>query len=303
MKPWNWIAVLAVLSSHAYALDVPKSSPNDTRVRYVLYKEDDVVNVSVALGVATRIILGLDETIVESGAGFPSDCDVLSHEWCIKAIKGSRQIYVKPRTGATSNNLELQTTKRDYSFKFTMTKGAERSTDAYYRIVFQYALPLPAGELRLGADAPQDYARFIATDSKEKSSSAPKIESPLVRNADYSRLKGEAKDESIVPAAVFDDGRFTYFKFPKNQEAPVVFFVDENREEVAVKGHSVRLLVDPQNPKSKVENDWWAAHIVAKEFMLRLGSSVVQIRNNAYDAAGVETLNGTTTPKFIRVDK
>lgn len=299
---WKWFASLAVLSSQAYALDVPKSSPRDTRVRTVLYQDDDVVNVSVALGVATRIILGVDESIVDSGAGFPSDCEVLNHEWCIRAIKGQRQIYVKPRTGATSNNLELQTTKRDYSFKFNLTKGAERSTDAYYRIVFQYPLQLPAGELHLGAYPAADLHSPVL-EVKEKLQNSPKVDSPMVRNVDYSRLKGEAKDESIVPAAVFDDGRFTYFKFPKNREVPVVYFVDVNGQEVVANGHSVRLLVDPQNPKAKVEDDWWAAHKVAGEFMLRLGASVIQIKNNAYDPDGVETLNGTTTPKFIRIDK
>ena len=43
-------------------------------------------------------------------------------------------------------------------------------------------------------------------------------------NSSYSIAEGSGS-EDIVPTLVFDDGRFTYFRFPGNREVPAVFHV------------------------------------------------------------------------------
>ena len=77
---------------------VPTQSQADGRVRFADYKTDDVVEIAVALGVMTRVILNSDETIVRSEPGFPSNCDKAGQEWCIKSEVGTNQIWINPRT-------------------------------------------------------------------------------------------------------------------------------------------------------------------------------------------------------------
>ncbi len=43
-------------------------------------------------------------------------------------------------------------------------------------------------------------------------------------NTQYSVAEG-AGSQDIVPTLVFDDGRFTYLRFPGNREVPAVFHV------------------------------------------------------------------------------
>ena len=54
--------------------------------------------------------------------------------------------------------------------------------------------------------------------------------SPQLVNPAYSIAEGKDSDE-IVPTLVFDDGRFTYFRFPGNREVPAVFHVQGDGSE------------------------------------------------------------------------
>ena len=48
--------------------------------------------------------------------------------------------------------------------------------------------------------------------------------SPTVMNTQYSLAEG-AGSQDIVPTLIYDDGRFTYLRFPGNREIPAVFHV------------------------------------------------------------------------------
>ncbi len=276
---------------------VPVRSPFDPRVRYADYRPDDVVMIATARGVMTRVILNSDETIVKSEPGFPSNCDKGGQEWCIKAEQGTNQIWVNPRTGATINNLEIQTTKRDYSLRFIVMDGAEKASAVYYRVMFRY--PLPPTPMRVVAkDAPEN----TRSEEEVTDSQAQEFAEPMVRNANYSR-QTTPESEEIAPSVVFDDGRFTYFRYPKNREIPAIFAIGPAGEEIRVNTHAARLSADPENPKARVTNDYLVVQRLSKKFILRLGTAVVNIINEDFDSNGIETWNGTTTPKLIRQNK
>lgn len=78
---------------------------------------------------------------------------------------------------------------------------------------------------------------------------------------DY-KIEGEAE---FRPAAVFDDGRFTWFRMPKGaQVSPALFAVDAKGEtEIAA--------------YVLVEGDWFKATRVAPGWLLRLGSEEVRV--------------------------
>jgi len=86
---------------------------------------------------------------------------------------------------------------------------------------------------------------------------------------DY-KIEGEAE---FRPAAVFDDGRFTWFRMPKGaQVSPALFAVDAKGEtEIAA--------------YVLVEGDWFKATRVAPGWLLRLGSEEVRIEARGGKAA------------------
>jgi type IV secretion system protein VirB9 len=274
---------------------IPTRSAADARVRYVDYKSDDVVVIATALGVVTRIVLGSDEKILRvPDSGFPGACEEPSNEWCIRADVGQNQITIKPRRGATQNNLEVTTDKRDYSFVLHKMDGEEKSKSVFYRVIFRHPMPaLPAPHVQMPFPKP------LETETESARPKSQPLAKPAVRNVSYS-VKSDEKSSSILPSVIFDDGRFTYLKFPKSREIPAVFTVDGNGQEVRVAFHSERLLPDPQHPGDELENDYLVIRRVARAIRLRLGALVAEIINDRYDPEGIETINGTTTPTLRR---
>ena len=100
----------------------------------------------------------------------------------------------------------------------------------------------------------------------------------------------EAADVSIatvfkhVPdgkeALIFDDGRFTYMRFPNNREVPAVFHVLGDGSETLV--------------NARMEGDLLVVDRVSRRLMLRAGSAVVGVWNEAFDPDGVPPELGTT---------
>ena len=107
-------------------------------------------------------------------------------------------------------------------------------------------------------------------------------------NSNYSIAEGNGS-EDIVPTLVFDDGRFTYLRFPNNREVPAVFQVLPDGAETLV---NVRM-----------EGDLLVVDRVSRRLMLRAGSAVVGIWNEAFDIDGIPPRGGTTVPGVDRVLK
>jgi type IV secretion system protein VirB9 len=278
---------LLLAASLATAADVPRQSRHDVRVRYVTYKPDDVVIINVRRGVVTRVILEADEKITHSGTGFASQCDKEELEWCIRADQGTNQVWIKPREKATHNNLELATSKRDYSIRFNVLPDARTGLGVgadMYRVIFQYPmekLPLPVA-MYGAASAPTstvDDKALLATRLAAR---------PVARNTKYS-MEAIGGGKSIAPSLAFDDGRFTYLRFANNREMPAPFAIGADREEKRVNFH--------------VEGELMVIHQVVPQLVLRLGEAVVGIWNDAYDASGVATPKGVAVPGVLRAVK
>jgi type IV secretion system protein VirB9 len=108
---------------------------------------------------------------------------------------------------------------------------------------------------------------------------------PQLVNSTYAIAEGK-NSEDIVPTLVFDDGRFTYLKFPNNREVPAVFHVLPDGSETVV--------------NARMEGDLLVADRVSRRLMLRAGSAVVGVWNDAFDLDGVPPSNGTTAPGVDR---
>ena len=277
------VTLVIIGFTSAYAGDKPRMSEADPRVRYVTYKDNDVVELQVRRGVVTRVIFEAGEKIVSSGTGFDSRCDNNDLEWCIRADKDTNQVWIKPRDKATHNNIEIATNKRDYSFRvglLTDAPNGRKSSQEMYRVIFQY----PVALARLPAIL-TSFGKSPASFDKRAELNTRMDAHPIVRNAEYS-MDAIGGGELVAPTMVFDDGRFTYFKFPNNREIPTFFAIGANNEEARVNLH--------------VDADLVVVHRVARQFVLRLGSAVVGIWNDSYDSDGVATPNAVVVPDVSR---
>lgn len=288
-----WIAS-AGIGATAFGADVPVPSGFDARVRYVDYRKDDVTVVNVRRGAVTRIVLGDDEKIVAAATGFSADCSKDAAEWCVRADVGSNQIWVKPRDGATYNNLELKTDRRDYSIEFRLLSdvhGAAGSplesrlqAEPMFRVIFRYPDTQSATAL---AGLAQPSVKETEANIVDQRVAGWK---PTIRNTKYTMqvLKGA---QDIAPSLVFDDGKFTYFRFANNREIPTIFFISPQGEEARINFEMVGDLAEVQR--------------MGRRFVLRLGKAVVGVWNEAFDPDGVPPFEGTIVngvERDLRVD-
>ncbi len=293
MSPLTLSALaLVLLCAQAGAAQTPQPVGGDPQVRYAVYRPDEVTVITVQRGAVTRIVLASDEKILRDGTatGFPADCAKAELEWCMHAEPGSNQVLVKPKDGATHNNLELRTDKRDYSFRFEVANDAPKRgapSHAYDNVVYRVSFRYPQ------APRTQQLEQLLHT-----ASSLPKAPvdadaviqaaRPQPRNWRYSMQVLPGADD-IVPAIVFDDGRFTYFQFPANRELPTIYYVAPAGEEARVNFH-----IDAHDSGLAV------VERMGRRFVLRLGGATIGVWNDAFDSYGVPPKDGTTVDGLVR---
>ena len=279
--------VLAMLGAAA------RAQATDPRLREVVYDAQGVVTVPVRRGVVTHLVLASDEAITDVGAGLGGDCGKPDAAWCIAAQPGGHNIFVKPKSTASApNNRAVVTDRRTHAVRFVVLADGDPKPPVYRLVVRAPAARAPAA----AASAPVPALSPVATLLEVPPPSAAPRElvaerlkaSPSVLNTDYSVAEGD-RSEDIVPALIFDDGRFTYLRFPGNREVPAIFQVLGDGSETVV--------------NARMEGDLLVVDRVARRLMLRAGSAVVGVWNDAFDLDGVPPVDATTAPGVQRVLK
>jgi type IV secretion system protein VirB9 len=272
----------------AMGVAAARAQAPDPRLREVTYDAQAVVTVLVRRGVVTLIVLDADEAIAEVGSGLGGDCSKADAAWCIAAQPGGRHLFVKPKSAASApNNLAVVTDRRTHSFRFVVLADGDLKP-----AVFRLNVKAPAA--RVAAAPARDAASLpamppVPTAPPPNEQVAERLQArPQVLNSAYSIAEGKAS-EDIVPTLVFDDGRFTYLKFPGNREVPAVF---------AVLGDGSEALVN-----ARMEDDLLVVDRISRRLMLRAGLAVVGLWNEAFDIDGVPPADATTVPGVRRVLK
>lgn len=285
------LRMATLLVAAALVMPVAGAAQSDPRLREVVYDAQAVVTVPVKRGVVTHVVLDADEAITDVGAGLGGDCTKPDAAWCIAAQSGGRNIFVKPKSTASApNNLAVVTDRRTHAFRFVLLADGDPKP-AVYRLVVR----APAPRL-LAASPPLDPAsvlRRLPTPSVPAPTAAELVAEriqakPQVLNTSYSIAEGKAS-EDIVPTLVFDDGRFTYLRFPGNREIPAVFHVLGDGGESLV--------------NARMEDDLLVVDRVSRRLVLRAGSAVVGLWNEAFDIDGVPPAESTTVPGVRRLLK
>ena len=279
------LALLASLAGIVHSADMPQGSRYDSRIQYVQYNPGDVVIVRSLPGMGTRIVFGVGEEVIDVASGFTQGWEFLASDNILyfkpKSVRmggsGQEGRTMEPTAGTWDTNLMVRTNRRMYDFDLKLLSSAGNSGKALqnqrvaYRVEFQY---------------PEDEAASRAKASEKAKTQVKLDEKVAPRNWAYSMQVGDASD-GIAPTMAYDDGRFTYLKFPNNRDFPSVFLVAADKSESLVNTH--------------VEKDVLVIQRVAREMVLRLGNAVVGVYNDKYDIDGVPPTDGTTVPGVKRV--
>lgn len=272
-------AIVVCLSAVAACAQAQTADP---RLREVAYDPRAVVTVPVKRGVVTHVVLDANESIVEVGAGLGGDCGKADAAWCIAAQPGGRNLFVKPKSGAGApNNLAVVTDRRSYALRFVVLPDGD-ARPPVYRLVIKAPRPASAPTRAALPELPLAPAQPSAEELVAERLKA----TAQVLNSQYSIAEG-AGSQDIVPALVFDDGRFTYLRFPGNRELPAVFHRLPDGSETLV--------------NTRMEGDLLVVDRVSRRLMLHAGQAVVGVWNEAFDLDGVPPTDGATVPGVERL--
>lgn len=271
---------LAAVNATVFAADMPEGSTFDKRIQYVNYNPGDVVVIRSVAGTGTRIVVSPNETILDVASGFTQGWEFSDRRNILyikpKSIQGENgQPAILPEAGKWNTNLMVTTNLRLYDLDLQLLP-AENANQVSYRVEFKYPADEAAKEKALA----------------EKNKAQAKLdEKPEPRNWNYSMQIGD-NSENIAPAMTYDDGRFTYLKFPNNRDFPAAFLVAEDKSESLVNSH-----IDPAVP------DVLVLHRVSREIVLRAGNAVVGVYNDSFDVDGIPANEGSTVPGIQRILK
>jgi type IV secretion system protein VirB9 len=266
------------------------AEPLDPRLREVVYDAHRVVTVPVRRGVVTLVVLDPDESIMEVAAGLGGDCSKADSAWCVAAQPGGRHLFVKPKSSASAaNTLAVVTDRRAHSFRFVVLADDDPDTPVYQLVVKAPPVVRPAARQLADTLSPPVALPAVPPHESPHLLVAERLRAkPQVVNSQYSFAEGAASQD-IVPSLVFDDGRFTYLRFPGNREVPAVFHVLGDGSETLV--------------NTRMEDDLLVVDRVSRRLMLRAGSAVVALWNEAFDLDGRPPMKGVTVEGVRRVLK
>jgi type IV secretion system protein VirB9 len=277
---------------HAAAISLAAASlalaqATDSRVREVAYESGAVVEIPVKRGVVTDIVLGADEAITDVASGLGADCARPDDVWCIAVKPGARHLFVKPKSAASApNTLAVITDKRAHSFRLVVLEEGDARMPAYRLSVMAPGARAQAAAATAPLLDPVAPALPALAPPSEAVIAERLQAAPQIANSSYSAAVGRASDD-IAPTLVFDDGRFTYLRFPGNRELPAVFEVRADSSESLV--------------NARMEGDLLVVDRVARRLVLRAGTAVVGIWNDAFDIDGIAPVRGTTVPGVERI--
>jgi type IV secretion system protein VirB9 len=239
----------------AALLDLTTCAHAQAVQRYT-YQPDHIYTVRTGLGITTQIVLSPNEQILDYSTGFSSGWELTRRD---------NVFYLKPKNLDVDTNMMVRTATHSYIFELKVvatdwkTLDQARRKGVQYKITFTYP-------------ADTSFSR-----EKKKAAQAPPLDTRLVPgrsyNFDYDYATRSRRAPWLVPAHVYDDGRFTYIRmsdlkrFPTG-DFPAVFMRETERGEDSL-------------VNTTVEGNTIVVHGTYPYLVIRHGDNVVGLRRNA----------------------
>jgi len=265
------VAAALVAAFASQAATVPPRGPQDYRIRTVDYSEGQVYRITGFFGYHALLMFGADERIEKVG-GFEKG-------WTVDNL--GNKLLVHPKLDDADSNLTVVTSRRVYFFDLSVKPFPKKyisqagDPDQTYALKFRY----PEDE----AQAAIARAEAVAVERKLREATTKVSEKP--KHWNYTYMGADA----IRPHQVWDDGTFTYFKFYAQQDLPSFFVINDDGSESVV------------NKGMERDGDTMVVQRVGKQFVLRMGNSVVCIYNENPSIFTPSTGTETSSDQVQRV--
>jgi type IV secretion system protein VirB9 len=237
------LAALLAFPLQSMAIQVSRPLPVDHRLHVITYHPDDIHKYTGFYDYEASMVLDEGEKVLTIAMGVTSG-------WMINPV-GNR-IFLKPISNdpaETNTNMLMITNKRIYHF---ILEAAEASGMDDPNLVWE--------------------TKFVYADEDRAGlRQFPTSEGPDLNDPDkhYNFSYTISGSDQIAPLQIFDDGEFTYFKFPyKNADIPAFFLVDSDGHEALI--------------NYRVDGDYIVVERVGSQFTLRHGSSVTCVFNESH---------------------
>lgn len=254
------LSVWAVLfSGHAAA---------DSRIRTENYSANRVYTVYAKVGRAALVQLQ-DGEYLDSRSSALGMGD--AQAWKM-SVRGNNILF-KPSEAKPATNMIVVSDKRTYVFDLKIATAKQPPT---YVLRFRY---------------PEDIRR-----AREAQAGKRRTAMAALAAAGGLRPTGKANvnywgsgDKALAPTALWDNGRFTYFRFDNGRALPVIYRINDDGTESLADFH--------------VDKDTVVVHETAAKFVLRSGKSVLGIENRSHDGKGKFNRTGTDDGASVRLLK
>ncbi len=234
------------------ALAAPAHAAADPRIRQIAYDAHAVTTLHGCSGYQSTIAFDAGEKIENVALGNAA-------LWQAVPNKRSDLLFLRPLVRNGRTNMEVVTDRRRYSFDLVARDDlACRSGHATYDLTFSYPdEPPPALVAALEQAAPPPPPPPPPSPDAD-------LPPPSARNAAYT-FTGTAAN---VPARVFDDGHSTYMRWADDAPAPAIYALGTDKSETLL--------------NFLVKGDYIVVDGVQQAFVLRRGSAVAVLYNDAY---------------------
>lgn len=265
------LGLLFCLSSVALASVIPSTSPKDSRIQYVTYDPDNVVNIRAQIGRTTLIQLENDERLVgDSAALGMGDAEA----WNL-SVRGQNIIF-KPKAASPTTNMIVTTNKRTYVFHLSLVSVRQGKNIQSPTYILRFDYPDTTKKLNQAELAKMAEVRKVLQNLPDKKDT-------------FNHQYWGKGDKALSPTAIFDNGLFTFFQFNNGRDLPTVYKIMPDGSEMLLNTH--------------IEGDTVIVHETAKDFVLRLGQSALGIENRGFDEKGQFNRTGTADKTSVRIIK
>lgn len=225
------------------------SFANNTTIKEYFFEPDMTYPVYTALGVVTQIELSPREKIKDFSTG-------LSNGW--QLVRRENVFYLKPKDVAVDTNFIVRTEAHQYIFELKVindnwkTLPDIKAKGVNYQVKFRYP---SSTDFNIRHQASSGYSSHY--------------DSSRTYHTQYD-VAASPESEWLIPAKMYDDGKFTYIHLNKNKFSggfPTVYGRKSERDMEFVLN-------------SNVENDMIVVHGIYPILVLRHGNHVVGLRRN-----------------------
>lgn len=225
--------------NESFGVSVSRPVGNESRIRVINYAPNSVIRFVGHYNYHSIIEFAQDEEIKTITMGE-------STGWQLNPA-GNR-IFLKPIGLDATTNMTVITSRRTYFFEMHAEHASSISDS---NLAFITKFMYPDGQLGV----PNTVGNTI--------SSGVDLSKPGQYNFKY-RVSGNAKH--LEPLLIFDDGKFTYFKFKDvNADIPAIFIVDQNQNEALI--------------NYRVSDGYVVIERVTNKFTLRSGKDIICVFN------------------------